>query len=179
GYVTVTPLQMANAVATIAGGGVRHKPYFVERVSRHGEDPLDFGNDEPVRTGIRSSTIIQIQNALRDVVQSESGTGKRARVPGVEVGGKTGTSQTARMARDYKKVAPEKLPRHLRDHAWFIAFAPVEAPEIAVAALIEHAGGGGGAMAAPVVQQVLDFYFNGAPPAGPEEDVQQTARTSH
>ncbi|MGH7860344.1 MAG: penicillin-binding protein 2 [Candidatus Binatia bacterium] len=178
GYVTATPLQMANVVATVAAGGVRHQPYFVDHVARPGEEPLYFGNQEPVRTGIRASTITQIQNALRDVVQSESGTGKRARVPGVEVGGKTGTSQTARMARDYKKVEPGKLPRHLRDHAWFVALAPVEAPEIAVAALVEHAGGGGGAIAAPVVQQVLDFYFNGAEPAGPE-NVQQTASTPH
>ena len=58
-----------------------------------------------------------------------------------------------------KQVKTNNMARHLRDHAWFVAFAPVDDPEIAIAVLIEHAGGGGGAMAAPIAHDVADFYF--------------------
>jgi penicillin-binding protein 2 len=158
GYVTTTPLQMANVIATVAGGGVRRRPHFVERVELPTGETVETEDDRRIDTALRPSTLVQIQNALRDVVESESGTGKRARVEGIEVAGKTGTSQAVRMKKE--KVANQMtLPREMRDHAWFVAYAPVAAPEIAVACLIEHAGGGGGAMAAPVVQKVLASYF--------------------
>jgi penicillin-binding protein 2 len=171
GYVTATPLQMANVIATVASGGVRHRPHYLERIEgAEGEATRD--SPEPVaELGVRSSVIAQLQAALRDVVESERGTGKKARVPGIEVAGKTGTSQTVRLRTD-RKVNQKLLPREQRDHAWFVAYAPVGAPEIAVACLIEHAGGGGGAMAAPVVQKVLSYYFSRKqehPPNGQQE----------
>jgi penicillin-binding protein 2 len=95
---------------------------------------------------------------MRDVVMTDAGTGKKARVLGVEVAGKTGTAQVAKMNEDRNRL--NRGAEILRDHAWFISFAPVDAPEIAIACIVEHAGGGGGAFAAPVVQQVLDHYFN-------------------
>ena len=106
--------------------------------------------------GFRKSTLLQIREALRDVVNASNGTGKKAKLPTIEVGGKTGTSQVFKMV---KQVKTNKMAQHLRDHAWFVAFAPVEEPEIAIAVLIEHAGGGGGAMAAPIAHDVADFYF--------------------
>ncbi|MEA2625731.1 MAG: penicillin-binding protein 2 [Candidatus Binatota bacterium] len=159
GYVTATPLQMANAIATIAGGGIRHRPHFVDYVEMPSGEIARPNEDEPIATGLRASTVVQLKAALRDVVASNVGTGKKARVEGIEVGGKTGTSQVVRLRKDNKKVDQLKLPRQARDHAWFIAFAPVEAPEIAIACMIEHAGGGGGAVAAPIVQKVLSYYF--------------------
>ena len=84
-------------------------------------------------------------------------SGKKARVVGVEVAGKTGTSQVVKMGED--RARANRGSEVMRDHAWFIAFAPVEAPEIAIACIVEHAGGGGGAIAAPVVQQILTHYF--------------------
>jgi penicillin-binding protein 2 len=73
------------------------------------------------------------------------------------VAGKTGTSQVVKMGED--RARANRGSEGMRDHAWFIAFAPVEAPEIAIACIVEHAGGGGGAIAAPVVQQILTHYF--------------------
>src|SRR5262245_5357955 len=92
---------------------------------------------------------------MRDVVNSPQGTGKKAQLPDVLVAGKTGTSQVIAGTRGKGKT----LPRQYRDHAWFIAFAPADHPEVAVACLLEHAGEGGGAAAAPVVRQVLADYF--------------------
>ena len=176
GYVTATPLQMANVIATVAAGGVRHRPHYIDRlVTPEGAaDPTI--PDQVTRLGVRASTITQLQAALRDVVESDHGTGKKARVEGIEVAGKTGTSQAVRLKTD-RKVNQQLLPREQRDHAWFVSFAPVEGPEIAVACLIEHAGGGGGAMAAPVVQKVLSYYFSHK--GTPAHDDRQEARATH
>jgi penicillin-binding protein 2 len=169
GYVTVTPLQMANLAATIANGGTRYRPYYVKRVEApDGSTREDFGPEVVGEAGLKKSTLTAVRSGMRDVVMSDNGTGKRARVAGVEVAGKTGTSQVVKLGEGsgHNREAT-------RDHAWFIAFAPFDAPEIAVASIVEHAGGGGGAIAAPIVQQVLQRYFTrGQPPAvepGPRE----------
>src|SRR5262245_15372467 len=100
---------------------------------------------------------------MRDVVNSPQGTGKKAQLPDILVAGKTGTSQVIAGTRGKGKT----LPRQYRDHAWFIAFAPADNPEVAVACLLEHAGKGGGAAAAPVVRQVLADSF--APTRGEKQ----------
>jgi penicillin-binding protein 2 len=83
-----------------------------------------------------------VKDAMEGAVMEPGGTGSRARVPDVRVGGKTGTAQNP----------------HGRDHALFVAFAPVEAPEIVVACVVEESGHGG-SVAAPVVGEVLRAYF--------------------
>jgi penicillin-binding protein 2 len=159
GYVTTTPLQMAHMVATLANGGTRWRPFYVKRVLapdgtvRHEFEPEKLGD-----AGLQRSTVERVQRAMRDVVMSEGGTGKKARVLGVEVAGKTGTAQVVKLGQDRERS--NKGARQTRDHAWFIAFAPLQAPEIAVACIVEHAGGGGGAVAAPVVQEVLNRWFS-------------------
>jgi penicillin-binding protein 2 len=81
------------------------------------------------------------------------GTGGRAKSSLVTIGGKTGTAQTAAL-----RTGPEKdIPKKLRDHAWFVAFAPVENPKIAVAVLAEHMGHGGSA-AAPLAKEVIETF---------------------
>lgn len=157
GYVLGTPLQMASVVATVANGGTRYRPHFVKRIENASGEVIEEIQPEVLGTaGLRKSTLLQIREALRDVVNASNGTGKKARLPTIEVAGKTGTSQVFKMG---KQIKTHNLARHLRDHAWFVAFAPVESPEIAISVLIEHAGGGGGAMAAPIAHDVADFYF--------------------
>lgn len=154
GYVTTTPLQMAHFVATVANGGTRYRPHYVKRIEApDGTVRVDVQPEIVGEAGLRPATVTALKASMRDVVMSERGTGKRARVAGVEVAGKTGTAQVVTLSQSNKKA------RVSRDHAWFIAFAPVEAPEIALAVLVEHAGGGGGAFAAPVAQKVLERYF--------------------
>jgi penicillin-binding protein 2 len=163
GYVTVTPLQMAVVAATIANGGTRYRPQYVKRV----EAPDGTVRREMVPevlgyADVDASVLDQVRSGMRDVVMSERGTGKRGRVPGVPVAGKTGTAQVVSLSEASGKGGHERT----RDHAWFIAYAPAEDPTIAVACLVEHAGGGGGAIAAPIVGQVLDHYFHRV--VGPE-----------
>jgi len=164
GYVTATPLQMANFVATVANGGTRYRPRFVKRVEAFdGTIREEIAPEIVGLADLKKSTITQLQNAMRDVVMSPRGTGKNARVLGVTVAGKTGTAQVVRMVEQGKTADEEED----RDHAWFMAYAPVEAPEIAIATIVEHAEGGGGAIAAPIVQEVLKRFFtrNQGPPA--------------
>jgi len=167
GYVTATPLQMANLAATIANGGTRRRPFYVKRVVSPDGTVLEVQPEVLGEAHLKKSTLAQVRDGMREVVMSESGTGKKARVPGIVVAGKTGTSQVVKMGED--RARANRGTQVMRDHAWFIAYAPFDAPEIAIACIVEHAGGGGGAIAAPVVQQVLAHYFGRnqgpAPPA--------------
>lgn len=158
GYLGVTPLQMASLVATVANGGTVYRPWFVKRVlSSDGEVMEEYG---PVRTGtvdLKKENLAIVRRALVDVVHGRRGTGKRARSEIVDIAGKTGTAQVAEMRGE--AVKSEDLPYVVRDHAWFVAYAPAQDPEIAVATLVEH-GGHGGATAAPLAKQVIEAYFH-------------------
>lgn len=155
GYVTVTPMQMAQLIAA-TGTGVLHRPHLVKRVeSATGEVIDDVAPEERGQLPLRKTTLLQVQAALADVVNG--GTGKNARLPGITVAGKTGTSQVVTLGD--KRVKATELPWQQRDHAWFVAYAPTEDPQIAVATLVEHAEGGGGAVAAPITRDVLAAFF--------------------
>lgn len=157
GYLGVTPLQMASMVATVANGGTVYRPWFVRQVrSAEGEVLEEYG---PVRAGsvkLNEKHLAFVRQALVDVVVGKRGTGKRARSEFVEIAGKTGTAQVAEMRGDH--VKSEDLPYEVRDHAWFVAYAPAGKPEIAVATLVEH-GGHGGAAAAPITKRVIEAHF--------------------
>jgi penicillin-binding protein 2 len=98
-----------------------------------------------------------VLDGLEAVVEEPGGTGGRGRVPGVRVGGKTGTAQAVGL-KHTEDLKEQEIPMRYRDHAWFVTFAPVDAPEIAVAVLNEH-GGHGGSAAAPIAQKILARYF--------------------
>ncbi len=174
GYVTTTPLQMAQVAATIANGGTVYRPHYVQRVLAPDGSLRQEAVPEIVGGGpiMSPETAQKLRAAMRDVVMSAGGTGARARIRGVEMAGKTGTAQTVALRGSNRRA------RGSRDHAWFIAFAPVEAPTIALAVLIEHAGGGGGKFAAPVAKEILQHWFGRD--AGPEmpatREVQSPAR---
>lgn len=91
-------------------------------------------------------------------VNRRGGTAGRARLPDIDVAGKTGTAQVASRKRIAAARHSER-PEHLRNHAWFIGYAPRVNPEIAIAVLVEHAGGGGRA-AAPIAQHLMKTYFD-------------------
>ena len=156
-YVVTTPLQMAVVTAAIANGGVVYRPLFVTQVMDVDGEPIQTYAPEVItRVNISEEHLRIVRDGMREVVHGKLGTGKKASLPHIEVAGKTGTAQV--VGGILGKA--EEVPRHHRDHAWFIAFAPAQAPEIAVVCLIEHASGGGGAVAAPVVRQVLEAYFH-------------------
>lgn len=179
GPLLVTPLQQALLAADLAGDGRAVVPTF-----RPGGVPgaaagtgLAAGTAgppaaaAPPRRGdpLSPATLAVIRRAMWGVV-NEWGTGYRARIPGFDVCGKTGTAQVVAASAGVKDE--EDLPPELRDHSWFLGFAPLARPEVAFAVIVEH-GGHGSESAAPVARAVLDVYHEkrrkAAPPAPPAE----------
>ena len=115
----------------------------------------DFQPQSISDVSVSAESIRVLREALRRVVQNPRGTGKIARIEGIEMAGKTGTAQVVSLPADSKK---SDTPFHLRDHAWFAAFAPFQNPEIAVVVLIEH-GGSGSAAAGPLAKKIIDRYL--------------------
>lgn len=155
GRLAVSPLQVAQMAAIIGSGFVR-EPHLLARVEE--SSGLLFGSRRyAARARTADFTEATRELVLRGMEGSVAyGTSRRAGLPNVAVGGKTGTAQVVsadRVARN-----DEDRREELRNHAWFVALAPVEAPRIALAVFIEH-GGSGGAVAAPVGAQVLSTYF--------------------
>ena len=141
GALTVTPLQLADAYSWLINGGVWHQPHLVKG-GKYAERSWPLSPDD-------------VQKVIYGTwgVVNEGGTGVRARLPGLDVCGKTGTAQLASAA-----FLKGKTGKEYKDNAWFVGFAPREAPEIVVVALYDH--GGHGQFAAPIVRDVLKAYFD-------------------
>ena len=178
GYLTVTPLQLANMMATVANGGTLYRPRLVSRVeSIEGQRVYEQG-PEVIRTiELKPETLTRVRNALADVVQGAAGTGKAARSPIIALAGKTGTAQVVEMKGAYLKS--EQLSYFSRDHAWFVSYAPLNKPEIAIAVLVEH-GGHGGEAAAPMAKKVAEKYaeMKKSPPIQQEARVEGEKRAN-
>jgi len=157
GYVTVTPIQMASLTATVANNGVPVRPRLVRAVmDRATGRVLELPSVPLSRLSVKPDTLAIIRSALAGVVTE--GTATRAKSSLVSIAGKTGTAQIAAL-----RPGPEKdIPKKLRDHAWFVSYAPVEAPRIAVVILVEHMGHGGSA-AAPLAKQMIEAFVKLTP----------------
>ncbi|MCK4436752.1 penicillin-binding protein 2, partial [bacterium] len=151
----VTPLQMANLVAAVANGGTLFRPRIIKEIrSVDGELIKAIAVRELGNLRLSHRTLAIIKKGLWSAVNKDGGTGHRARLTSVEVAGKTGTDQVV-----MRKFSPgEEIPYQLRDHAWFVAFAPYEKPQIALTVLIEH-GESGGRVAAPIAKEILERFF--------------------
>ncbi|GJL77722.1 MAG: penicillin-binding protein 2 [Nitrospinaceae bacterium] len=164
GYNLVTPLQQAKMMATVANGGVALKPYLVKKIiDPDGKTIKEFHAKVENKIKVHPEYLELVKKALLGVVNEPRGTGRRSRLKDIQVSGKTGTAQVVKLKVTEDIEDEDKIPYHFRDHAWFVAFAPYEKPEIAVAVLVEH-GGHGGASAAPVAKKVMEAYFKHYPP---------------
>lgn len=165
GFNLVTPIQQVSMMAAVANGGILLKPYLVKRIEEPGGGTQkEFFPNIVNQVRIDPDNLEQVRKALRDVVNAPRGTGKGSRLKNIIVSGKTGTAQVVRMKSNEELEKEEEIPVKYRDHAWFVAFAPYEKPEIAVAIIIEH-GGHGGSIAAPIARKVFKKYFELYPPA--------------
>jgi penicillin-binding protein 2 len=157
GYVTVTPLQLANMIATVANGGTLYRPRIVDKVESGNTGVVrEYGPEIIRKIELKPSTLERVREALADVVATPAGTGGAARSNIVTIAGKTGTAQVVEMKGGYVKT--EQLAYLNRDHAWFVSYAPVENPQIAVVVMIEH-GGHGASAAAPLAKKVIEKYI--------------------
>ena len=162
GFFLVTPTQLATATAALANGGRMIQPNIV-----HAEQEAESDELLPHQPQLLETITIgnqqhwdQVIAAMTDVVHSARGTARRiGKDSPYRIAGKTGTAQVFGLKQEEKYDA-SAIPEKLRDHALFIGFAPVEAPRIAVAVIVEN-GGGGGSVAAPIARIILDAYLGG------------------
>jgi len=139
-----TPVQMASMVATVANGGIRYSPQLISKIIEGGGDRVLPARPKPLdlrREGIKESQIELVRRGMWKVVNESRGTARRARSEDDETAGKTGTAQFKRNGVD-------------DNHAWFIAFAPYDEPEVAVCVLV-RGGKSGGGVAAPVAAKII------------------------
>ncbi|MBU5636348.1 penicillin-binding protein 2 [Geomonas sp. Red69] len=156
GYVLTTPVQLASMISTVANEGTILRPHLVKRVvDSDGKVLQDFAPQVLGKTGLKPATYRFVKEGLLAVINEAHGTGGASRLWEVKVAGKTGSSQVVKL-RDSKG----NIPYRFRDHALFVAFAPFEKPEIAVAVIVEH-GEHGGSAAGPVSGKILRAYFEG------------------
>jgi len=181
GYNSYTPIQLAQAVATLANGGTLYRPHLVAYIDnpRTGER-RNFEPEVVHRVGARADHIEFVKRAMAGV--NKEGTGARA-FAGAQYtsGGKTGTAQVVALKQNEKYDEKKVAERH-RDHSWFIAFAPLESPKIALAIIVEN-GGFGARAAAPIARTMFDYYLLGKLPQGlvvqtPEDEVDEEERES-
>lgn len=160
GYMLATPLQLAVATATIANRGKYIQPRMVKGYGDPEDDfryqPLSVS--EPVIINQPPEQFQKVIDAMTAVVHGNRGTARKiGQTADYKIAGKTGTSQVIGIAQNQRYDA-ETLDKKFHDHALFIAFAPVDDPQIALAVVVEN-GGGGSRTAAPMAKVVMDFYF--------------------
>jgi penicillin-binding protein 2 len=140
GELLLTPVELLCFISGVANRGTYHSPRCVARAEAG--ERVELFQGDPVSLDILPSTLEVLRRCMREVVESDEGTGRAARLPGIEAGGKTGTAQNP----------------HGDDHASFVCFAPYDDPEIAIFVLVENAGHGS-TEAAPLAHDLLMTYF--------------------
>jgi penicillin-binding protein 2 len=140
GEVLTTPLSMLCFICGVANDGKYPVPHCVKSIGNDGDETEM--TPQLIDMPLSDTTLGTLRKAMRNVVEGDEGTGRAARVEGVEVAGKTGTAQNP----------------HGDDHAWFVCYAPCDDPEIGVCVMVENAGHGG-SVAAPIAGRLLRHYF--------------------
>lgn len=153
GPLAVSPLQLANLAATAATGFIRQPRLLMRIEGASSGGTRSYSTDQQPAPFSHATRQIVARGMAGSVAY---GSSWRARLPTVVVGGKTGTAQVASAARVAEE--DEDRPEHLRNHAWFVAAAPIDDPTVAVAVYLEH-GGSGGRAAAPIGGAILASYF--------------------
>ncbi|MBE7523294.1 MAG: penicillin-binding protein 2 [Burkholderiales bacterium] len=158
GYTTFTPIQLAHAIAAIANDGIAFEPHLVQRIedARTGEARA-VERHAPIAIPAKPEHLAVIRQAL-ELVNKEGTSASAFRGAPYSSGGKTGTAQVFSLKGEEYKA--HKVDERLRDHAWYIAYAPADKPVIALAVLVEN-GGFGAQAAAPIARQVFDYYLLG------------------
>ena len=167
GYVVTTPIQLAMMTAAVANGGRLLRPTLVLRI-RSPKGKIIYDHAPVVRWELPLSDkiISALHKAFRGVVENDGGTGKRARIPGITLYAKTGTSQVISLKQ--KTTDDAQVPYHERSHALFVAYVKDRPKKIALVVVVEH-GGGGGTSAAPIGRKIICKYYGIPDPGDPDE----------
>lgn len=158
GFNLVTPLQMASLTASVANGGIRLKPNVIQKIHKLEDNTVVEPQLEVVgRLPVSYSHLSLIRKGLDAVVNKEKGTAYGSRLRSVEYAGKTGTAQVVGR-KVVEGLDEDQIKLMHRDHAWFVAYAPLKDPKIAIAVIVEH-GEHGSTTAAPIAKELIQTYL--------------------
>jgi len=157
GFMQVTPLQLARAIATLANQGKVVTPHLVDRII-NSNYTIDGPSQSNEQIKLSKKNVDNIISAMVNVIHGKRGTARRLK-QGIDyqIAGKTGTAQVFTVKQE-EKYNEDEIDFKLRDHALFIAFAPANNPQIAVAVIVEN-GGHGGSVAAPVAGKIMRQFL--------------------
>jgi len=162
-FVLVTPLQMARLISAFFNGGYLYQPKVVKWVGKDDKQVYQFTPEVNGRLKAKEQNIALIRSALIGVVNEPGGTGSKARLKtGPIVAGKTGTAQVVALGKEKPVQKGEDPPPDFNDHAWFVAIASADKPELAVAVLVEN-GGHGGSAAGPMARELFETFYGKVP----------------
>ena len=164
GYNLATPVQMAALISAVGNGGKIMKPRIMKSIETVEGEIVKVAKAEQVGViPVSRKNLEIVRRGLWEVVNTRQGTAWIAHINGIDIAGKTGTAQiTSRKAGDFQKR--EEQENYIKPHAWFVAYAPVDDPEIGVAVIIEH-GEHGSSAGGPVAREMIQAYLMGAEPA--------------
>jgi penicillin-binding protein 2 len=161
GYMLATPLQVLVTAATVANGGTVYRPQVVYQMTdAAGGLQYDFTPQVVRQLPVSQEIIHTVQQGMWSVVNSDRGTGAAVRIDGLTIAAKTGTAEFCEVVEvkpgefDCQRDEKDNLPTH----AWFVAYAPFENPEIALVTFV-YGGGEGSATALPIARTILEAYF--------------------
>ncbi len=160
GYLTTTPIQLANLISMVANGGTLYRPQLIKHIETLDGEIVETMEPEIISTyQFSPTTLAVVREGLEGVIHHKKGTARGRIIPGIRVAGKTGTVQVIRFSPEniYKKC--KKLEKKFRHHGIFVAYAPVDDPKIAVAVVAEHACSGSSG-AAPIAMKVIRKYLS-------------------
>ena len=162
GFDLVTPLQMACLISAVGNGGPIPKPTLLDRIENADGQVVEGQDPQAAETKMRflpvsAETLDLVREGLRRVVNGPRGTARGSKIEGIEFCGKTGTGQVIGRERS-EDVQDAALPAHLMPHAWFVAYAPAENPQIAVAVIVEN-GEHGSSTAAPIARELIRMHI--------------------
>ena len=151
GFTLATPMQLARMASVLANGGTVYRPQLIDRVVGPDGQVIERGEPEVVGyVDLAPEHFDVIRRGMLAVIEEVGGTARRQKIPELAYAGKTGTAQVVALGAGKGD--------EFKDHAWFVAFAPYEHPEVAISVLVEH-GEHGSTAAAPIARQMFEHYF--------------------
>lgn len=159
GYDLTTPIQMLVVTAAVANDGLMHRPQLLKKIESAQGEVVERGRtDVSGRLPVSQATLAIVKRGLWEVVNSEGGTARGARLAKIAISGKTGTAQVVGRKEGAEETPEDEVKEHFKPHAWFIAYAPAEDPQIAVTVIVEH-GEHGSSAAAPIAREMIRTYL--------------------
>ena len=143
-------------ISSIFNGGYIYQPRLIKEIRPYDKRFEKIFEQKRRKIKVKAKTLCVVKRSMIHVVEDKNGTGRRARVKGIRVAGKTGTAQL--ISTKERRSKDKDISNEIRDHAWFVAVAPADNPKIALSIIIEH-GGHGGSTAAPIAAKIISEYL--------------------